>query len=127
MSRILVLLVILAALAAILSQCGSNWSPIPAVLPHDTPVQTDRKTIILNQLRQVNEMASSVMGIVAIVSSSQSKEMAGLEIGSTNLLYMGVAYSGEFDQAFRRKVIGCSDSKCSPAPEQSVRLTWPGA
>lgn len=84
------ILATLGLISTILSNCGCTNNPIPKALPHDTPVKTDPKAIILNQLRQVNELTTSVMGIVAIISSQQTKEMVGMEIGSTEMLYMGV-------------------------------------
>jgi len=87
---VLVLLILVVILVTILGFSLEGCFNPKNLIPRDTPVNVDTRTIILNQLQEVRELTITIMSVVTIVSSEQSKQIAGLDVGHNEMLFLGV-------------------------------------
>jgi len=95
MIRLLVLLIIVLVLTVFLStifpSCVTGSNCLRHFTPQDSPIHLDTRSLVLSHLREVQELTTTIMTMATLVSSGQSKQLAGMDIGHTEILYLAVA------------------------------------
>lgn len=85
-----VLLIVLLIAALVICIWFFGFNPLKKVIPAATPVDVDSRIILLNQLRKVKQLTTTIGSVVTIVASEQSKQILGINVGSAKLLYVAV-------------------------------------
>ncbi|TVQ55198.1 MAG: DUF4230 domain-containing protein [Spirulina sp. DLM2.Bin59] len=69
---------------------GNHWldQALQGLRLQDTPPTVDVGTLILAQIREASELTTAIYTLETVVPTAQSRQWAGLTIGTTKLLYI---------------------------------------
>ena len=72
-------------------QAGDRFAQgLDTILNAPTPTPTiDIRSVVVKQIRDASELTTSVFAMETIAEASQTREILGLEVGETRLLYIG--------------------------------------
>lgn len=85
-----------------------------------TPTPTiDIRSVVVKQIRDASELTTSVFAMETIAEASQSREILGIEVGETRLLYIGY---GEVRAGIDLRELEVSDIQVN---ENTIRIRIP--
>lgn len=83
-------LTIVAIVVLVVSLWFFGFNPLKKAAPTITPVGTDSRIILLNQLRAVKQLTTTIGSVVTIISSEQSRQFLGMNIGTAKMTFVAV-------------------------------------